>query len=767
MSRISKVGRSSLQNDHEFAIFAERMNETGRVFFPIAVKPGVVPPRILPPEDDEDVSCASDEWLDSCFREYIERRKSFETRYKSKKQFLIRLSLYTIGFLFILWAIWPVWDFFKMFFAVSSDDPLDEYYSTLSVSTEAKPQEIKKAYRDAIRKWHPDNNPQCGDYCKDQVIKIQKAHDVLLSRGDQRFVLAKIESERANEIRSFILFRMYQMAGSSAKQLNAIITLLIGHHLRGSEAQFVGIGCNLFTFLFFTLFEVTHFGANWVTLLQLGYHVLSVIKPNAEKFLEEKAIRASHIDLARETLMTIIPVSIFYLGSFFINAGTVVETVMEMTFGCLYILAFLNRFTPNIRDNIVMRKCSISHAYLSQTAPRVTLPKFIFTEIGFMLDDLFVHTAGISFFPRVVVYLIHFLYVFQMVTLPLDLPVSFRRKKKASHVDEVVEEIPHRRGTVEKGFQPSEKRKNRVESPVEESVSKSWETNTDGREAAESLTHTTKEYRTTEPLKAESSFYDVERTLPPPPPSQPLSKEEIAMFANLDKEGVLWIDIPYLKYGYLNPKGKKANSKDDDGSEEMMALFVTSDLQRLAVMHVTKSSTGQHSNPKFVRLVHDPDMCRIIAIDGGPDALRQLKGGNQLTPLPPNFYQTLFGPVQHKLTNSQIWRYSVDIYQSRLFSYMELGGIVLAFFCTLVFIMLTSPSMITILRSTKELQSTQKPHVYQRFVPYLPEEHILNHVSAGLLTVRKEIALITPDFWDAVRQLHKLTAAQQKQKTEK
>lgn len=766
------MGRSSLQNDPEFAIFAERMNETGRVFLPISVKPGVVPPRILPPEDGVDVSSASDEWLDSCFREYIERRKSFEARYKSKNQFLIRLALYTIGFLFILWTIWPVWDFFKMFFTVSSDDPLDEYYSTLSVSTEAKPQEIKKAYRDAIRKWHPDNNPQCGDYCKDQVIKIQKAHDVLLSRGDQRFVLANIESERAHEIRSFILFRMYQMAGSSAKQLNSILTILIGHHLRGNEAQYLGIGCNLFTFLFFTMFEVTHFGSNWVMLLQLGYHVLSIVKPNAERFLEEKAIRASYIDLARETTMMVIPVCIFYFGSFFVKNEGFVETAMEMTFGCLYVLAFLNRFTPNIRDNIVMRKCSISHAYLSQAAPRVTLPKFIFTEIGFMLDDLFVHTAGISFFPRVLVYLAHFLYVFQMITLPLDLPVSFRRKKKSARPDSVVEEeLPPRHSAVEKRVSlSSEKESSRVESPLQESVSVRSDTNSAKREETSTTPRDTREYRTTERLKTESSemessFYDVESTLPPAPPSQPLSKEEIGMFANLDKEGVLWMDVPYLKYGFMNPKGKK-NSSEDDGSEEIMALRVTSDLQRLAVMHVTKSSTGQLSNPKLIKLVHDPEMCRLIAIDGGPEALSQIKG-NQLAPLPPNFYQTLFGPIQHKLTNSQIWRYSVDIYQSRLFTFKDLAGIVLAFFCTLALVFFLSPSMITILRSTKELQSTQKPHVYQRFVPYLPEEHILNHVSAGLLTIRREIALITPDFGDALRQLQKLTSQQQKQKAGK
>ncbi|KAJ2380012.1 mdj1 protein precursor [Coemansia sp. RSA 2611] len=60
----------------------------------------------------------------------------------------------------------------------------DDYYGILGVKREASQSEIKKAYYQLAKKYHPDANKDAG--AKDKFIKIQEAYDTLSDEGKRR-----------------------------------------------------------------------------------------------------------------------------------------------------------------------------------------------------------------------------------------------------------------------------------------------------------------------------------------------------------------------------------------------------------------------------------------------------------------------------------------------------------------------------------------------------------------------------------------------------
>ena len=62
--------------------------------------------------------------------------------------------------------------------------PVNDYYADLGVSRDATAEEIKRAYRRAARKLHPDVNP--GPEAEEQFKKVSQAYDVLADDEKRR-----------------------------------------------------------------------------------------------------------------------------------------------------------------------------------------------------------------------------------------------------------------------------------------------------------------------------------------------------------------------------------------------------------------------------------------------------------------------------------------------------------------------------------------------------------------------------------------------------
>ncbi|KAG8344992.1 DnaJ domain [Trypanosoma vivax] len=554
------IGRKTLANSSEFAAFVNRMKA---VNYPFIVKKHNEVQVVVLPEPTEDCDVIDEKleqkkldietkWLDLCLHEFI-RRKS---RYGSLSRLIIRISSTLFLLSVALWYTWPLWE--KLI-----DVESELHYSALGIPPDSGPTEIKRAYREAVKRRHPDLNPNC-ESCRAEMIKIQQAHDILLAKGSQRSQLVDRYREQLDQLRSLVFFRMYSIVFSAAEEIYFLIYGPYAALRYRSETEFssaIQLICRALTMGIFVLYDALFVsGFNIVVFLQVFCYCVSSAKFSAEKREAMRMVRYSYMDIYREAaILTSIPV-IFHFYQKITNGighdgSNALEFILQMCFGCIYVLAHLYRMTPNIIDNMAMKKCSIPLVYLALPSKQLSGHRFIFTELGLLFDDLFAFTCRVPSVYRIVVIFVHAIFLCQLVWLPWEPPVLLKRKcepKKAAYPHEKSKDVDH---TLKRN---------------EELVSR-----------------------------------------------QSLSSDEASLLRDLDYEAVLWSDVVMTKYKKQLDHVTSDYVRRCKGSWSF-ELMSTADLQEVVFVSLT---TNHHDAPPKLDVLFrakDASSGRILGLQRGP-----------------------------------------------------------------------------------------------------------------------------------------------------
>ena len=426
---LANQGANSLTDvEKEFEQFADRMKSTRRSFYVTAQQrdgsgANVFQVRsnffeddddavryykenelvdVLPQDKEEQVRTGNrntrDKWMQCCRLEFGKRRRKFLARFPSKSYFVM---WYFVPLLLLVSAFlvyqWPLWDGLI-------DIDTDEHCKTLGITSDATPSEIKKAYRQLVKQWHPDLNPDCGLTCRNMMMKIQAAHDTLLARGDRANELAQKYKEALQQLRSLLFFRAYQMAFHSSEFLNMLVLSKDGFaawlpFLSPYKSTFRSVSA-LTTIAIFTLMEIFFVsGFNLIIILQVFYFAVNAVRSSSQREEMEKVSKRCNFDIVRDLFFFMVPAVGAHVGHFFFieKYPQFDQFSCQLVLGVLYLSSHLARFAPNLFDNFAFNKCSISLEHVSKPDLKFSRMEFLKTEFGVLVDDLFAFSSHVPF----------------------------------------------------------------------------------------------------------------------------------------------------------------------------------------------------------------------------------------------------------------------------------------------------------------------------------------------------------------------------------
>ncbi|CBH15220.1 hypothetical protein, conserved [Trypanosoma brucei gambiense DAL972] len=455
-------GRNALENNHEFSAFVNRMKAINYSFatkkkrgteVEIITIPNIVCDGEASEEELAEHFEAESRWLDCCLREFTHRRG----RYGSVSFLLVRIIIVLTFLLPALWYFWPLWE-------VLIDVESELHYSILGIPQGSDARAIKGAYREAVRRWHPDRNPNC-DSCRVHMMKIQHAHDVLLAKGSERYELVDRYGEELAQLRSLVFFRLYNIAFYAAQDIYYLIQAFNGDaHINGSKefSWFLQVMCRTLTMGVFTVYDTLFIsGFRVIVLLQVLFYCVSCAKSSAEEWEIIGMVKRSYVDLYREAMFfaggpLILHCLQMYQSGRILCWADAFEFFLQLAFGVIYVLSHLYHMTPNLLDNIFMKKCSIPLAYIKLPTRRLSYLNFICTEFGLLLDDLFAFSCRVPSVYRLTVIVVHTVFLCELLWFPWEPPIlsvpdrkdkgkNVHREEEGKHTDMA----PHREVTGE------------------------------------------------------------------------------------------------------------------------------------------------------------------------------------------------------------------------------------------------------------------------------------------------------------------------------
>lgn len=447
-------------------------------------------------------------WTTLCRMEYGLRNRNFTARFSSMSSFYMYFAIPLVVLAALVFVSWPLWN-------VLVDLEAEDHYRVLGIESGATATEIKKAYRTQTKIWHPDLNPDCGDRCRNKMIQLQQAHDVLLARGDRSDELASKYRDALSQIRSILVFRLYQISFHAAEFTNTLVLASIPF-LKGFK-HIVRRSTRVGFIIAFVALEVIFVtGLNPIVLIQVFYFCATMLRQSAALTDIQKISKWSYLDIRTDAMVFVLPSMVahglwywLYSRSFTRSAG---EYGWHMFVGTSYLCAHLQRFSPNLWDNFAFKKCSVTLEYLSQPQFKITPWNFILAELGVLVDDIFAFSSHVPTPFRIAVLAVHGLYLAQFCLLPHDYPIKGKlRRKQAEEATSV------------KGDKPLKQKD----------------------KSSTMSTHSSKQ-------------------------RVPLTEREVTWFADLDNEHVLWFDLATIKY-VRNLERTAMIAKQNPGQTSLLA----------------------------------------------------------------------------------------------------------------------------------------------------------------------------------------------------
>ena len=113
----------------------------------------------------------------------------------------------------------------------------------------------------------------------------------------------------------------------------------------------------------------------------------------------------------------------------------------QVVYGIVYMVGHITKTAPNLWDNIKLMQCTVPNSYCEQFPDgrvRATRKQFIFSEIGFITDDLFAFATHIPSFYRIAVILLHVCFLIEYSILPPQYNNPQRRRKSRRAAAETI-----------------------------------------------------------------------------------------------------------------------------------------------------------------------------------------------------------------------------------------------------------------------------------------------------------------------------------------